>query len=40
MNDSEKETLRKTLQNVGAKELADLRLKRDIKRDKYAYVVA
>ena len=40
MSDSEKETLRKVLQDIGAKEFADLRLKRDIKRDNYAYVVA
>jgi hypothetical protein len=40
MSDSEKGTLQKVLQEIGAKELADLRLKRDIKRDNYAYVVA
>jgi glutathione S-transferase len=40
MSDSEKGTLQKVLQQIGATELADLRLKRDIKRDKYAYVVA
>ena len=40
MSASEKETLRKVLQDVGAKEFADLRLKVDIKRDNYAYVVA
>ena len=40
MSDSEKGTLRKILQQIGAKELVDLRLKRDIKRDNYAYVVA
>jgi hypothetical protein len=34
------ETLRKVLQDVGANEFADLRLKVDIKRDNYAYVVA
>ena len=39
MSDSEKETLRKVLQQIGATELADLRLKRDIKRDNYAYVM-
>jgi hypothetical protein len=40
MNDSEKGTLQKILEGIGAKELVDLRLKRDIKRDNYAYVVA
>ncbi len=40
MSDSEKGTLQKVLQEIGAKELADVRLKRDIKRDNYAYVVA
>jgi len=40
MSDSEKGTLQKVLQDIGAKGLADLRLKRDIKRDNYAYVVA
>jgi hypothetical protein len=40
MSDSEKATLQKVLQKIGAKELADLRLKKDIKRDNYAYVVA
>jgi len=40
MSDSEKGTLQKVLQDIGAKELADIRLKRDIKRENYAYVVA
>jgi len=40
MSDSEKGTLQKVLQSIGAKDLADVRLKRDIKRDNYAYVVA
>ena len=40
MSDSEKGTLQKVLQEIGAKELADLLLKRDVKRDNYAYVVA
>jgi glutathione S-transferase len=40
MSDSEKGTLQKVLQDIGATELADVRLKRDIKRDNYAYVVA
>ena len=39
MSDSEKETLRKVLQDVNASPLADLRLKRNIERDDYAYVV-
>jgi len=39
MSDTENETLRNVLQNIGAEELADLRLKTDIKRDNYAYVV-
>jgi glutathione S-transferase len=40
MSDSEKGTLQKVLQEIDAKELANVRLKRDIKRDNYAYVVA
>jgi glutathione S-transferase len=40
MDDSEKETLRKVLQEVGAQALADVRLKRGIKRDNCAYVLA
>ena len=40
MSDSEKETLRKVLQNIGAKGFTDLRLQKDIKRKNYAYVVA
>ncbi len=40
MSDSEKGTLQKVLQDIGATELADVRLKRNIKRDNYAYVVA
>ena len=40
MSNSEKATLQKVLQKIGADELADLRLKRGIKRDNYAYVVA
>ena len=40
MSASEKGTLQKILQQIGAKEFADLRLKVDIKRDNYAYVVA
>ena len=40
MSDSEKGTLQKVLQQIGAKDLTDVRLKRDIKRDNYAYVVA
>ena len=40
MSASEMATLRKVLQQIGAEELADIRLKRDIKRDNYAYVVA
>jgi glutathione S-transferase len=40
MSDSEKETLQKVLREVGAQDLADVRLERGIKRDSYAYVVA
>ena len=39
MNDSEKETLTRTLQSVGAKDLLDLQLNRDIKRVDYAWVL-
>jgi glutathione S-transferase len=39
MNDSEKEILTRTLQSVGAKDLIDHRLNRDIKRDDYAWVL-
>ena len=40
MSGSEQELLRKVLKGVGAGELADLRLKKTIKRDGYAHVVA
>ena len=39
MSDSEKETLTRTLQSVGAKDLLDLQLNRDIKRVEYAWVL-
>jgi len=39
MSDSEKETLTRTLRSIGAQDLADLQLDRDIKRDNYAYVL-
>jgi hypothetical protein len=39
MSDSEKETLNRILQEVGAQDLIGLRLKRDIKRHDYAYVL-
>ena len=39
MSDSEKETLTRTLQSVGAKDLLDLQLNRDIKRVDYAWVL-
>jgi hypothetical protein len=40
MNPSEKERLRRIFQEIGAKDFADLRLKRDIKRQDYAWVLA
>jgi hypothetical protein len=39
MSNSEKETLNRILQRVGAQGLTELRLKRDIKRRDYAYVL-
>jgi len=39
MSDSEKETLTRTLQSIGAKDLLDLQLKRGIKRVDYAWVL-
>jgi len=39
MSESEKETLSRTLQSIGAKELLDLQLNRDIKRTDYAWVL-
>jgi glutathione S-transferase len=39
MSDSEKETLTRTLQSFGAKDLVDLQLNRDIKRVDYAWVL-
>ncbi len=39
MSDSEKETLNRTLQSIGAQDLADLQLNRDIKRVDYAWVL-
>ncbi len=39
MSNSEKEKLNEILQKVGAHDLADLRLKREMKRDDYAYVL-
>jgi glutathione S-transferase len=39
MSNSEKETLTRTLQSVGAKDLLDLQLDRDIKRVDYAWVL-
>ena len=39
MSASEKEVLNKVLQDIGAKDFADLRLKRDIKRRDYAWVL-
>ncbi len=39
MSDSEKETLTRTLQSVGAKDLLDLQLNRDIKRVDYVWVL-
>jgi len=39
MSNSEKETLTRTLQSVGAKDLLDLQLNRDIRRVDYAWVL-
>ena len=39
MSNSEKETLNRILQEIGAQVLTELRLKRDIKRHDYAYVL-
>jgi len=39
MGDSEKETLTRILRSIGAQDLADLQLNRDIKRDNYAWVL-
>jgi len=39
MGASEKETLTTTLQSIGAQDLADLQLNRDLKRDDFAYVL-
>jgi hypothetical protein len=39
MSDSEKATLTRTLRSIGAQDLADLELNRDIKRDNYAWVL-
>jgi glutathione S-transferase len=39
MSDEEKETLNGILQRVGAQELGKLRLRRDMKRQDYAYVI-
>ena len=39
MSDSEKGSLRKILKDMGAEDFADLRLKRDIKREDYAWVL-
>jgi hypothetical protein len=39
MSDSEKETLTRTLRSIGAQDLADLKLNRDIKRENYAWVL-
>jgi hypothetical protein len=40
MNDAEKQSLRGILQTVGAPDLADLRLKRDVKRQDNTWVLA
>ena len=40
MSATEKESLRKVLQDMGAGDYADLRLKRDVKREDYAWVLA
>jgi glutathione S-transferase len=40
MNESEKETFRRVFQEIGAKDFADLRLKRNIERKDYAWVLA
>jgi glutathione S-transferase len=39
MSASEKESLRKVLQDIGTEDFADLRLKRDIKRQDFAWVL-
>jgi hypothetical protein len=39
MSDSEKGSLRKILKDMGAEDFADLRLKRDVKRQDYAWVL-
>jgi hypothetical protein len=39
MSDSEQQSVRKILQGMGAGDFADLRLKRDIKRQDYAWVL-
>jgi hypothetical protein len=39
MNDSEKGSFRNILKDMGAEDFADLRLKRDIKRQDYAWVL-
>jgi hypothetical protein len=39
MSSSEKETLNKILQEVGAQGVTELRLKRDIKRQDYTWVL-
>ena len=39
MRDSEKATLTTTLHSIGAQDLADLQLNRDLKRDDFAYVL-
>ena len=39
MDDSEKETLNRIFQEVGAEGFADVRLKRNIERQDYAYVL-
>jgi len=39
MSESEKQTLTDLLGSAGATDFVDLRLKRDVKRDNYAYVL-
>ena len=39
MSNSEKETLNRVLQEIGGQSLTELRLKRDIKRDDYTWVL-
>jgi hypothetical protein len=39
MSDSEMKSLRKILEGMGAGDYADLRLKRDVKRQDYAWVL-